>query len=77
MLAQCLIFILQSLDGGDVEKSYECILGLEKSLSFLDSTEAEERKLILEETKNQLEALATKHLIHAFENNQLGTLCFE
>jgi len=55
-----------------VHSSYECILGMEKSLSVLDQSPAEDRRLILEEMKNRLEALATKHLIQAFDTNDLG-----
>ncbi|CAG7821092.1 unnamed protein product [Allacma fusca] len=61
--------IEQLLDSGDVNKSYECILGMEKSLSVLNKAQAEERRLILEEMKNRLEALATKHLVLAFDTN--------
>lgn len=60
------------LDAGDVHKSYDCIIGMEKSLAVLDQSTSEERKLILEEVKNRLEALATKHIINAFETNDIG-----
>ncbi|ODN03786.1 Conserved oligomeric Golgi complex subunit 7 [Orchesella cincta] len=61
--------IEQLLDAGDVTKSYECIVGMEKSLLVLDQATMDERRLILEEMKNRLEALATNHLIHAFDTN--------
>jgi len=47
---------------------------MEKSLSVLDQSPAEDRRLILEEMKNRLEALATKHLIQAFDSNDTGNL---
>lgn len=67
-----LLWLLQLLDAGDVTKSYECIVGMEKSLLVLDQATMDERKLILEEMKNRLEALATNHLIHAFDTNDTG-----
>jgi hypothetical protein len=66
-----LYIVLQLLDSGDVHKSYECIIGMEKSLSVLDQSTTEERRLILEEVKNRLEALATKHIVQAFETNDI------
>lgn len=45
---------------------------MEKSLAVLDPLTCEERKLVLEEVKNRLEALATKHIIQAFETNDIG-----
>ena len=68
--------IEQLLDSGDVNKSYECILGMEKSLSVLNAAQAEERRLILEEMKNRLEALATKYLVLAFDTNNSGNKLF-
>jgi len=45
---------------------------MEKTLSVLHKGQTEERRLILEELKNRLEALATKHLILAFDTNNTG-----
>lgn len=55
-------------------KSYECICSMEKSLLVLDQASMDERRLILEEMKNRLEALATNHLIHAFDTNDTGMI---
>lgn len=49
---------------------------MEKSLAVLDQSTSEERKLILEEVKNRLEALATKHIIQAFETNDMGGFAY-